>query len=110
MSIVNCELFKPTDINVRTSIFHVNPKYYVPAAYKAAFLELIRDSLGAHILLNEDNIFATITKINGSSKTFSCVGTTLMLFIKDCIRCVEPIRIDITSKGHDTRSWVFLIK
>ncbi len=106
----NCatDLLERGDFNVRVTLFDKNPKHYVPEAYKAAWIETIRDCLGGGIVhSNEPKTFA-IKK--PGQKTAYLYGGTFTQFIQKLESYFQkPTSIRITILGEHDRSWIILI-
>ena len=106
----NCatDLFEPGDFNVRVTLFDKNPKYYVPGAYKAAWIETIRDSLGGGI--SHSNEIRTFRIKRPNQKNAYLYEGTFSQFIQ-MLKATrqKPTSIRITIFGERDRSWIVLI-
>ena len=109
MLIRNCvtDLFNSDDFNVRLTMFAKNPKFFLSQAYKAAWIETIRDSLGEGILnSNKEYKFAITTSTPLSVTLYEGTPKGLMKFITDN---VSPSSIRITLFDITEKTWIILI-
>lgn len=106
----NCvtDLFESGDFNVRVTLFDNNPKYYVPEAYKGAWIETIRDSLGGGIV-NSKEVRAFSIKRTGKKDSYLYEGTFTQFLEKLRSSFQKPTSIRITIFGEPDRSWIILI-
>lgn len=106
----NCvtNLFEKGDFNVRVTLFDKNPKHYTPEAYKAAWVETIRDSLGSGIA-HSNEIRAFSVKKPGQKSSYLYEGTFSNFIRKLQSSLQKPTSIRITIFGEPDRSWIILI-
>ncbi len=106
----NCatSLFKTGDFNVRVTLFDKNSKYYTPKAYKAAWFETIRDSLGGgNIQSNVEKTFYIVCEDSKNYHLFK--GTTRELIQKMDYMFLKPVSIRISLLDEKEKSWIILI-
>lgn len=108
MLIRNCDLFKPNDINVRTSIFSRNPKHYLKDAYMTAWIEFIKDCLGGGIIHSDTPLSFTVQKA-GLKSSIIFNGTGQEFIKKLRAGCQKPVSVRIDILGKSTRSWIILV-
>ena len=111
----NCateNLFEKDDFNVRTTMFCKNPKYYVVSAYKAAWIETIRDCLGGFIVNNASYLSFKITYIDSNQHKIVCplheTGINLSRRLKKLFDAPQSIRIDVIT-NCSKKSWVIIV-
>ena len=106
----NCvpKLFRPDDFNARVTVFSKTPRYYQPLAYKNAWLETIRNSLGKGVVNNTDSNFIEIVASNGGYCNGFMTGNQLMDRLQRDFH--EPTSIRISFHGWPTRSWIIILE
>ena len=106
----NCvtDLFEKGDFNVRVTLFDREPKFYLPEAYKAAWIETIRDSLGGGIFpSNEVRDFSVKKAEQKASYLYSGTANQFIQELKSSRQ--KPTSIRITILGKPDRTWIILI-
>ena len=106
----NCatDLFERGDFNVRVTLFDKDPRHYVPAAYKSAWIEAIRDSLGGGIVHSRKS-HAFAVKKPGQKHSYLYSSTFAQFIRKIESSYQKPTSIRITIFGEPDRSWLILI-
>lgn len=114
MLIRNCEatsLLREGDFNVRVTIFDRNPKFYTPEAYKAAWIETIRDSMGG-MLVNSKETFKFHIQI-ASAKGFQEItgpsSDLISLLRSEAYPKPMSLRIDVVKSKNKMHSWIFIV-
>ena len=106
----NCatDLFQSGDFNIRVTLFDRNPKHFVTDAYKAAWIETIRDSLGGGIA-NSNEVKSFLFRLTGQKSSYFFDGnfSQFIQMIKHC--CQKPTSMRITLLGDAPRTWIILI-
>ena len=103
------KLFQSGDFNVRVTVFDRNPKHYVPAVYKSAWIETIRDALGGGIL--DSKKVRGFTIYHDKMRTFylfNGTGKELISKINAMFQKPKSLRISIID-GDREKTWVIII-
>lgn len=117
MLIKNCKtnLFKENDFNVPVTMFCKNTRHYTPEAYKSAWLETIRDTLGEIVNSSLTFVFKIYTSDCSSENSIcvTCKGTDIKNQIASTFEKPTSLRIDIAGssqrRAFKRKSWLILI-
>lgn len=110
----NCEatsLLREGDFNVRVTIFDRNPKFYTPEAYKAAWIETIRDSMGG-MLVNSKETFKfhiQIANAKGFQEITGPASDLISLLRTEAYPKPMSLRIDVVKSKNKMHSWIFIV-
>lgn len=101
-------LLKERDFNVRVSKLD-DVRYASISEKMAAYIQLVRDSLGEEIVTSKKTYIGNYVLVNGPGKIqigeFQCQGTALVANLSPKIRKSCAIRINVRMK-QGMKSWI----